>query len=160
MQASDGAFCTLVPAVHRALTLDFRRPVSAQPEQAGVGIIFKPSFNNDSFMALIVHDLVKGSSADRLGGIHRGDILQSIDGIDVFKRPAQEVSGLQNGGSPSWLHFLELIAGPSRKSDSDTDALIHVFLVSTAVGFTRNDRASWCVPRAGKAQVHSFSSTS
>lgn len=100
--------------------LTFRRPVSAQPEQAGVGIIFKPSFNNESFMALIVHDLVKGSSADRLGGIHRGDMLQSIDGIDVFKRPAQEVSGLQNGGSPSWLDLLELISGPFRKSDSDT----------------------------------------
>lgn len=64
-----------------------------KPEQAGVGIIFKPSFNSEYLMALVVHDLVAGSSADKLGAIQHGDILQSIDGIDVYRRPAQEVSG-------------------------------------------------------------------
>jgi hypothetical protein len=62
-------------------------------EQAGVGIIFKPSFHSECFMALVVHDLVVGSSAEKLGAIQHGDMLQSIDGIDVFRRPAQEVSG-------------------------------------------------------------------
>lgn len=66
-------------------------------EQAGVGIVFKPSFHNETFMALVVHDLVRGSSPEVLGSIQRGDMLQSIDGIDVFKRPAQEVSDLLLG---------------------------------------------------------------
>lgn len=101
----------------------FGSPHSSGTEQAGVGIIFKPSFNSECFMALVVHDLVKGSSADRLGAIMRGDILQSIDGVDVFKRPAQEVSGVRSRSSCGLTLLFPSITTPAT-DDARLDSCI------------------------------------
>jgi hypothetical protein len=34
-------------------------------ETVGVGIVLKPSFSSDTFLALVVHSLVPGSSAEQ-----------------------------------------------------------------------------------------------
>lgn len=47
--------------------------------------------------------------------LQRGDILQAIDGVDVFKRPAQEVSGLLLGARDTSVRvslFRELVRRP------------------------------------------------
>jgi hypothetical protein len=54
-------------------------------QQVGVGVVFKPSFRGATFLALEVHSLVPGSSAEECGGIQIGDLLQSIDGQDVYR---------------------------------------------------------------------------
>eukprot|EP00802_Teleaulax_amphioxeia_P025843 Tamp_26773.p1 GENE.Tamp_26773~~Tamp_26773.p1 ORF type:complete len:231 (-),score=26.86 Tamp_26773:190-828(-) len=88
---------TTMKAERRAAAAGLRPQQQAPEAKAGVGLVFKPSFDADAFMALVVHDILHGSSAHQLGNIQRGDILQAIDGVDVFKRPAQEVSGLLLG---------------------------------------------------------------
>mmetsp|Transcript_44677 Transcript_44677/g.89700 ORF Transcript_44677/g.89700 Transcript_44677/m.89700 type:complete len:186 (-) Transcript_44677:159-716(-) len=61
-------------------------------ETVGVGIVLKPSFQSDTFLALVVHSLVPGSSADQSRMIQAGDILHSIGDVDVYRRPANEVA--------------------------------------------------------------------
>eukprot|EP00286_Rhodomonas_abbreviata_P001641 CAMPEP_0181289156 /NCGR_PEP_ID=MMETSP1101-20121128/731_1 /TAXON_ID=46948 /ORGANISM="Rhodomonas abbreviata, Strain Caron Lab Isolate" /LENGTH=272 /DNA_ID=CAMNT_0023393357 /DNA_START=230 /DNA_END=1050 /DNA_ORIENTATION=+ len=61
-------------------------------ETVGVGIVLKPSFQSDTFLALVVHSLVPGSSADQSRMIQPGDILHSISDVDVYRRPANEVA--------------------------------------------------------------------
>ena len=77
-------------------------------ETVGVGIVLKPSFQSDTFLALVVHSLVPGSSAEqsrmiqvlqallcprieRVNVLQAGDILHSINDADVYRRPANEV---------------------------------------------------------------------
>ncbi|KAJ1494607.1 hypothetical protein T484DRAFT_1764924 [Baffinella frigidus] len=61
-------------------------------DTVGVGIVLKPSFQSETFLALVVHSLVPGSSADLSGMIQPGDILHSIGDVDVYRRPANEVA--------------------------------------------------------------------
>ena len=74
------------------------RAVAAAADQApsvetvGVGIVLKPSFQSDTFLALVVHSLVPGSSAEQSRKIQEGDILHTIDDVDVYRRPANEVA--------------------------------------------------------------------
>ncbi len=111
-------------------------------------------------MALIVHDILHGSSAHQLGSIQvpqrlprttsalqpvleystqymglgahahallqRGDLLQAIDGVDVFKRPAQEVSGLLLGARDTSVRvslFRELVGRPRFTAHARSGAL-------------------------------------
>ena len=60
-------------------------------ETVGVGIVLKPSFQSDTFLALVVHSLVPGSSAEQSRMIQSGDILHTINDADVYRRPANEV---------------------------------------------------------------------
>eukprot|EP00285_Hemiselmis_virescens_P016412 CAMPEP_0173393472 /NCGR_PEP_ID=MMETSP1356-20130122/22129_1 /TAXON_ID=77927 ORGANISM="Hemiselmis virescens, Strain PCC157" /NCGR_SAMPLE_ID=MMETSP1356 /ASSEMBLY_ACC=CAM_ASM_000847 /LENGTH=92 /DNA_ID=CAMNT_0014351493 /DNA_START=19 /DNA_END=294 /DNA_ORIENTATION=- len=63
-----------------------------QVETVGVGMVLKPSFQSDTFLALVVHSLVPGSSAEQSHLIQPGDILHSIDEVDVYRKPANEVA--------------------------------------------------------------------
>eukprot|EP00960_Hanusia_phi_P077832 768746-Hanusia_phi.AAC.4 len=72
------------------------KAVASNPDQSpvaetvGVGIVLKPSFQSDTFLALVVHSLVPGSSAEQSRMIQAGDILHSINDADVYRRPANE----------------------------------------------------------------------
>ena len=73
-------------------------------ETVGVGIVLKPSFQSDTFLALVVHSLVPGSSAEQSRMIQSGDILHTINDADVYRRPANEVC----------VRELDLSCSPSR----------------------------------------------
>ena len=50
-------------------------------ETVGVGIVLKPSFQSDTFLALVVHSMVPGSSAEQSRAIEvksTTDTVQSI----------------------------------------------------------------------------------
>lgn len=68
-------------------------------ETVGVGIVLKPSFQSDTFLALVVHSLVPGSSAEQSRMIQSGDILHTINDADVYRRPANEVCERERVGS-------------------------------------------------------------
>eukprot|EP00288_Rhodomonas_lens_P017009 CAMPEP_0177695934 /NCGR_PEP_ID=MMETSP0484_2-20121128/3719_1 /TAXON_ID=354590 /ORGANISM="Rhodomonas lens, Strain RHODO" /LENGTH=80 /DNA_ID=CAMNT_0019206887 /DNA_START=48 /DNA_END=286 /DNA_ORIENTATION=- len=71
-------------------------PVSSQDgfsedaEHVGVGIVFQPVEDG----TLYVKRLKEGQPAQRSGLIQLGDCLCEINGIDVFRQPAQQVKRL------------------------------------------------------------------
>ncbi|EKX55247.1 hypothetical protein GUITHDRAFT_149737 [Guillardia theta CCMP2712] len=97
------------------------KAVASNPDQSpvaetvGVGIVLKPSFQSDTFLALVVHSLVPGSSAEQSRMIQAGDILHSINDADVYRRPANEVAKrlLGRPGTTVKLGLLRLVSdGP------------------------------------------------
>jgi len=87
-------------------------PEQPKLETVGVGMVLKPSFQSDTFLALVVHSLVPGSSAELSGHIQAGDILHSIDEADVYRKPANEVAKrlLGRPGTTVRLGLLRLVS--------------------------------------------------
>jgi len=66
-----------------------------EPVSCGVGIVFKTF--SDSQEGLVVDGMVPLGPAQRNGIILRGDVLTSVDGVDVRDKPVSFVGGLLLG---------------------------------------------------------------